>query len=180
MSSIDSLNNSLYFNAAAVTSRNIQKKEDDTKTQKSQKTKSFSSLLDSAAQNLEFDNFIPEIKGMTIEQAKEYLIDSVYSEGDLLKQNPIEENIVRFRKAVSNFLKFVEKQCYDVESDVGIRKMVKKGNMKVPVQKSYTILKLVDEKLDGLAADILSNHKDQIKIAAKVNEIYGLLVNILT
>ena len=58
--------------------------------------------------------------------------------------------------------------------------MVRKGNVKVPIQNSYTLLKLVDEKLDGLAADILSNHKDQIKIAAKVNEIYGLLVNILT
>jgi uncharacterized protein YaaR (DUF327 family) len=179
MSTIDSLNSSLYFNAAAVASKNIQKKEEDTKTQKSQKTKSFDKMLDSATQNLEFDDFIPEIKGMTIEQAKEFLIDSVYSEGDLLKQKPTEENIIRFRKAVSNFLKFVEKQCYDVEGDVGIRKMVRKGNVKVPIQNSYTLLKLVDEKLDGLAADILSNHREQIQIAAKVNEIYGLLVNIL-
>ena len=61
MSTIDSLNSSLYFNAAAVASKNIQKKEEDTKTQKSQKTKSFDKMLDSATQNLEFDDFIPEI-----------------------------------------------------------------------------------------------------------------------
>ena len=180
MSGIDSLNNSLYFNAASLASNNIQKKEDGTKTQKSKKTKSFTQLIDSATRNLEFDDFIPEIKGMTIEQAKEFLIDSVYSEGELLKQKPNEENLIRFRKAVSNFLKFVEEKCYEIEEDVGIKKMVKSGNMKVPKQKKYTLIKVVDEKLESLAADILSNHKEQLKLVAKVNEISGLLVDMLT
>lgn len=180
MRGIDSLNNSLYFNAASLASNNIQKKEDGTKTQKSKKTKSFTQLIDSATRNLEFDDFIPEIKGMTIEQAKEFLIDSVYSEGELLKQKPVEENLIRFRKAVSNFLKFVEKNCYDIEAEVGIRRMVKSGNVKVPKQNTYTLIKVVDEKLDSLAADILFNQKDSIELAAKVNEISGLLVDILT
>jgi uncharacterized protein YaaR (DUF327 family) len=52
--------------------------------------------------------------------------------------------------------------------------------MRVTKQKTYTLVKVVDEKLDSLAADILFNQKDQIALAAKVNEISGLLVDILT
>lgn len=180
MSGIDSVNSSLYFSATALAAKNVSQKEQDSKTQKTSKTKSFNQLFDNATQSLEFDDFIPEIKGMSIEQATTFLIDSVYSEGELLKQKPVEENLVRFRKAVSNFLKFVEKQCYDVEVEMGIRKTTGKGAMKVSKQKTYTLIKVVDEKLNSLAADILSNHKDQIKLAAKVNEISGLLVDILT
>ena len=58
--------------------------------------------------------------------------------------------------------------------------MVKSGNVKVPKQNTYTLIKVVDEKLDSLAADILFNQKDSIELAAKVNEISGLLVDILT
>lgn len=180
MSGIDNINSSLYFNAAALASKNVSQKEDDSKTQKTKKTKSFNQLIDTASKNLELDDFIPEIKGMTIEKAKEFLIDSVYSEGELLKQKPVEENLIRFRKAVSNFLKFVEKNCYDIEAEVGIKRMVKSGNVKVPKQNTYTLIKVVDEKLDSLAADILFNQKNSIELAAKVNEISGLLVDILT
>ena len=180
MSAVDSVNSSLYFSATALASKNVSQKENDSKTQKSQKTKSFDTLFTEARQNVELDVSIPEIRGMTIEQAKEFLIDSVYSEGENLKQKPLEENIKRFRKAVTNFLKFVESQCYDIEEEKGIPIRTGKGLMRVTKQKTYTLVKVVDEKLDSLAADILFNQKDQIALAAKVNEISGLLVDILT
>lgn len=179
MSAVDSVNSSLYFSATALASKNVSQKEKDSKTQKSQKTKSFDTLFTEARQNVELDVSIPEIRGMTIEQAKEFLIDSVYSEGENLKQKPLEENIKRFRKAVTNFLKFVESQCYEIEDQV-VSVSVKVGRVRVPKQKVYSLVKVVDEKLDNLAADILFNQKDQIAIAAKVNEISGLLVDILT
>ena len=177
MSTVDSVNSSLYFSATALASKNVSQKEQDSKTEK---TKSFDNLFTEARQNIELDVSIPEIKGMTIEQAKEFLIDSVYAEGENLKQKPVEENLKRFRKAVTNFLKFVESQCYDIEEEKGIPIRTGKGLMRVTKQKTYTLVKVVDEKLDSLAADILFNQKDQIALAAKVNEISGLLVDILT
>ena len=177
MSTVDSVNSSLYFSATALASKNVSQKEQDSKTKK---TKSFDNLFTEARQHIELDVSIPEIKGMTIEQAKEFLIDSVYAEGENLKQKPVEENLKRFRKAVTNFLKFVESQCYDIEEEKGIPIRTGKGLMRVTKQKTYTLVKVVDEKLDSLAADILFNQKDQIALAAKVNEISGLLVDILT
>ena len=179
MSTVDSVNSSLYFSATALASKNVSQKDQDSKTEKTKKTKSFDSLFTEARQNVELDISIPEIKGMTIDQAKVFLIDSVYSEGELLKQNPVEENIRRFRKAITNFLKFVESQCYEVEGEI-VNIRVKVGNIRVPKTKVYSLIKVVDEKLDNLAADILFNQKDQIALAAKVNEISGLLVDILT
>ena len=117
MSAVDSVNSSLYFSATALASKNVSQKEQDSKTEKTKKTKSFDNLFTEARQNIELDVSIPEIKGMTIEQAKEFLIDSVYAEGENLKQKPVEENLKRFRKAVTNFLKFVESQCYDIEEE---------------------------------------------------------------
>lgn len=179
MSGIDSINSSLYFNAPSVVSKN-NLKEEDSKTQKSKKTKSFNQILNSESRNLELDNSIPEIKGMTIEQATEFLIDSLYSEGEALKNKPYEENFRRYKKAISNFLKFVENQCFEVETEVGIPVKKGKGLLRTSKSKVYALVKNVNEKLERLAADILFNQTEQIKIAAKVNEISGLLVDILT
>ena len=77
-------------------------------------------------------------------------------------------------------MKFVESQCYDIEEEKGIPIRTGKGLMRVTKQNTYTLVKVVDEKLDSLAADILFNQKNQIALAAKVNEISGLLVDILT
>jgi uncharacterized protein YaaR (DUF327 family) len=45
-------------------------------------------------------------------------------------------------------------------------------------QKQYTLIKVVDTKLEKLASYILSSQKNQIEILRGVDEIYGLLVNL--
>jgi uncharacterized protein YaaR (DUF327 family) len=42
----------------------------------------------------------------------------------------------------------------------------------------YGIIRLVDQKLDELAQDLVSEEKDSISILAKVDEIRGLLLDI--
>lgn len=130
-------------------------------------------------QGLPFE--IEEIQGMSFEKAEEFLIDSVYSAGDLLKNSPVPENFATYKKAVQNFLKFVQSQSYEVEEVKGIPQKVKqKGRLKpVTKQKSYTLVKVVNEKLDSLASDILYNQKEQLRMAAKIDDIKGLLVDVL-
>lgn len=178
MSSIDQLNGSLYFNAASEAAKAAIKKEKD--ELKTKNVKKFTDLLTTAREDIQADYDIPEIKGMSIEEAKQVLIDAVYSEGELLKQKPVQESFVRYKKAVSNFLKFVEKQCYEVDEIKGTPLRKGKGVFKVTKQKSYTLIKTVDEKLESLASDILFNQRDQLRLVAKVCEISGLLVDILS
>ena len=44
----------------------------------------------------------------------------------------------------------------------------------------YGIVRLVDEKLDELAQELMKEEKDEIAILAKVGEIRGLLLDIFT
>ena len=44
----------------------------------------------------------------------------------------------------------------------------------------YGIVRLVDEKLDELAQELMKEEKDKIAILAKVGEIRGLLLDIFT
>ena len=44
----------------------------------------------------------------------------------------------------------------------------------------YGIVKLVDNKLDELAQELIKDEKDHIAILGKIDEIRGLLLDILT
>ena len=44
----------------------------------------------------------------------------------------------------------------------------------------YGIIRLVDEKLDELAQELVKDERDTISILAKVGEIRGLLLDIFT
>lgn len=44
----------------------------------------------------------------------------------------------------------------------------------------YGIVRLVDEKLDELAAELIKDEKDHISILNKIDEIRGLLLDIIT
>ena len=50
----------------------------------------------------------------------------------------------------------------------------KKGRHRV-----YGIIKLVDQNLDDLAAELLKEESDNIAILAKIGEIRGLLIDLL-
>ena len=44
----------------------------------------------------------------------------------------------------------------------------------------YGIIKLIDENLDQLASELVSDESDHISILSKIGEIEGLLLDILT
>jgi hypothetical protein len=44
----------------------------------------------------------------------------------------------------------------------------------------YGIVKLVDEKLDELAAELIKDEKDHLTILSRIDEIRGLLLDIIT
>lgn len=194
------INNDAFFYNAAFEASKLQsakaKKAEDASSDKAGKAKNtgtqkslFSSVLknkietdeinsEMEAQGLPTD--IPEIRGMSFEEAETFLIDSVYSSGDKLKQSPVQENFAEYKKAVQNFLRFVQSQSYELEETKGImRKVHQKGRLKpVSKQKTYTLVKVVNEKLDSLASDILYNQKDQLKLAAKIDDLKGLILDI--
>lgn len=97
--------------------------------------------------------------------------DAIHKLGDQLAQYPSRENLSGYREAVSVFLKVIAKQSYIAESHLGQRSILN--------QKKYTLIQTVDKRLERLAIGILQNQKDNLKILAQVEEINGMLFDLL-
>lgn len=103
----------------------------------------------------------------------EELLDEIHEAGEALKEVPTLENVKNYKGSVSRFLKFVVKNSLKTETTAGANfNPLKK-------QKRYTIIKVVDEKLERLAAGVLQNQSDKLYILEKIEEINGLIVNLL-
>ncbi len=103
----------------------------------------------------------------------EELLDEIHEAGEALNEVPTLENVKNYKGSVSRFLKFVVKNSLKTETTAGANfNPLKK-------QKRYTIIRVVDEKLERLAAGILQNQSDKLYILEKIEEINGLIVNLL-
>jgi uncharacterized protein YaaR (DUF327 family) len=120
------------------------------------------------------------------EEAVQELLDSVRGAGDDLRQHPGPEEILVYKKAVRNFLHYVVENGYAVEEQEGIPNAQKpgyKGSLWDPAAKratSFHIVQVVDQKLDRLAAEILTGQISQLELLAKLEEITGLLVDLVS
>ena len=113
MAGIDPLGISALYSPAA------KKQEEKNKTKKSTKKVSFSTILNKEQQVIETDNLLPpEIEGKSFEDALQYLVDSVYTNGDELKKKSTPENFKLYHDALSGFMRFVVKNSYEIETVV--------------------------------------------------------------
>jgi len=103
----------------------------------------------------------------------EELLDDIHEAGDALKDLPTLRNVKLYKNSVSKFLKFVVKNTLETETTAGSNfNPLKK-------QKKYTIIRVVDEKLEQLAAGVLQNQSDKLSILERIEEINGLIVNLI-
>ncbi|KGE73628.1 YaaR family protein [Spirochaeta lutea] len=98
-------------------------------------------------------------------------IDTIHTHGDALAKYPSRENLALYRRAVSDFLKVIAKRTYRAEDNLGHRSLVD--------QKKYTVIKLVDQRLEKLALGILQEQRGNLQILAQIEEINGMLFDLL-
>lgn len=136
----------------------------------------FSDMLKKQNEEEQFsiEGMPPEIAKMGFEEALSFLMDQVTMAGDELKKAPYGDAFPKYRQKIAQFFRFIEKKAYGVE-EVQVRRTARNLNPK----KKY-IIKVVDDKLDQLARDILYNQADQLTMLAKVNEIQGFLVDLIS
>lgn len=102
----------------------------------------------------------------------EELLDEVFAAGGALKSAPTLEAIRAYRERVQAFIRHIVDHTLEVaESTSG-------GN--VLRRKRYTLLRVIDGKLEALAASVLSAQREQLGILAQVDEINGLLVDLVS
>ena len=139
------------------------------------KGKTFFSSLEKAQQENQLvqEGLPPEIAGMNTEDAAVFLKDAADIAADELKDNPLPENYTKYKKKVSQFLKFMVKNNFDVTSRN--RKKSRTGRQLDP----HKQIKVINEKLDELAQWFISSHKQAFKMLSKLEEIQGLIVDLM-
>jgi uncharacterized protein YaaR (DUF327 family) len=164
---IDIPGGSPFLENAAYTAVRAEAKK--TKDKGGVKKSSFARLLD--RQDIREAEEAPALPGYPpSEQALQELLDDVHSAGDALRLRPLSEEIKRYKQAVRHFLHYVVENGYSVKTENYLFKHEKRLKVQVEV---------VDQKLEQLAAGILAGQIGQIDLLARLDEITGLLVDLM-
>jgi len=101
----------------------------------------------------------------------ESAVDDIHHLGEKLARHPGPETIQAYKQALKKVIEaFVQS---------GLVSEKHTSNRNVLQQKSYQLIRVIDEKLERLVVGILQSQVTQIDILAKIEEIQGLLVNLL-
>jgi uncharacterized protein YaaR (DUF327 family) len=156
-----------FFNPVSYSGLNNELRKTHNKSEVKSKSL-FRALLERANEEIE----IPDVQNLpATEETINQLLEDVHSAGDDLRKRPLPAEILKYRQAVRNFLAFIVQNTYDIEKQytgVSLRK-----------RKEKTLVQIVDKKLDQLATDILAGQSDQIAILERLEEITGILVDLL-
>lgn len=158
------------FPSSAAFHLNPEKKGKRKKEKTVKPSKSFSAVLEDSEKTA----LSGSLSADTVEghEKLEEILDDLYQLGESLKSEQTVSNLKKYRQSIKHFFKYVVKNGIEAEKVAGIR------NPRTMEQKQYTLVRVVDSKLEKLAAYILSSQKNQIEILRGVDEIYGLLVNL--
>ncbi len=99
------------------------------------------------------------------------LYDEIKTTGAKLTERLSITDLKEYRSKVSEFMNEVVTNSHEFSRE---NFLDKRGRHRV-----YGIVKHVDKNLDDLAAELMKSEKDKMSILAKVDEINGLLIDVL-
>ncbi len=140
------------------------------KSTKKLKGRSFASVIERSAEERS-PLFDAEDHGEHGENLEE-LLDEVHQSGDLLADSQSLNNIKRYRQAVSAFLAYVVGNMLTVEEQTSGGNILRR--------KRFTQVKIIDNKLESLVQAVLRNQGKQLDVLERINEIRGLLIDLIT
>jgi len=172
---------SLYMNPSAYSNVKDEKK---TKNARRGEKVDFSKILDDLRSKTA-DELGPLANLPVSEDSVNMLMDDVRSTGDTLLSRPYPEEIMRYKQAVRSFINYVVKNNFSFDHEEGLPAFLKpgfKGRRGTPEARKgmgYTKIQVIDKKLDDLAAMLLSSQVRQLELMSRLEEIKGLLIDLL-
>lgn len=165
---------SLYFQAAQSAGQQAAKARKGERAQGTRR--SFADTLRKSREEAELvaDGLPPEIAGMDEESAVVFLKDAADVAGDALKENQSAENIAAYRTKIGQFLKYIERNNFEV-----LEKRRFGRNRRGRPLPPYHQIRVINQKLDSLATDMLYNHSRNLDILARLEELNGLIIDLL-
>ncbi|MBE5940756.1 MAG: DUF327 family protein [Lachnospiraceae bacterium] len=115
------------------------------------------------ASNIEEADFQAKVNSM---------LNEISDMGKKIAKHTDVRDMRKYRELIKTFLNEVVYRSHSFSRE---NFLDKRGRHRV-----YGIVKLIDKNLDELAEELLKDEKDNINILAKIDEIVGLLLDILT
>ena len=100
------------------------------------------------------------------------LMKDIEEQGEKIAKHMDIKDMKKYRTSIKEFMNEVAANAHEFSRE---NFLDRRGRHRV-----YGIVRLVDEKLDELAQELMKEEKDEIAILAKVGEIRGLLLDIFT
>ena len=98
------------------------------------------------------------------------LLDAVFEAGDRLKRRRDSATLAEYRDTVRRFLSAVVDRAMAIDERTSGSNIMKR--------KRYTLVQVIDTKLEQLAAGMISTQREQLDLLARVDEINGLLIDL--
>lgn len=101
-----------------------------------------------------------------------FMMKEIIQHGDKLAKRMDIRDMKKYRGLIKDFMNEVVNRSHKFSRE---NFLDKRGRHRV-----YGIVKLVDKNLDELATELMKDEQDHVAILAKIDEIKGLLLDILT
>lgn len=112
------------------------------------------------------------IEEAALAERLQLMMEEIIMQGDKIVKRMDVKDMRHYRTLIKDFMNEIVNRSHKFSRE---NFLDRRGRHRV-----YGIIRLVDEKLDELAQELVKDEKDTISILAKVGEIRGLLLDIFT
>lgn len=115
---------------------------------------------------------ISHIEEQELQARLNVMLEEISAHGKKIVKHMDLKDMKHYRELIKEFMNEIVNRSHKFSRE---NFLDKKGRHRV-----YTMIKLVDQNLDELAAELIKDEKDHLSILTKIDEIRGLLLDILT
>jgi uncharacterized protein YaaR (DUF327 family) len=115
---------------------------------------------------------ISNIEEQDLQNQLNGMLGEITTWGKKLAKHMDIKDMKRYRELIKDFMNEIVNRSHKFSRE---NFLDRKGRHRV-----YTMIKLVDKNLDELASELIKDEKDHLTILNKIDEIRGLLLDILT
>ncbi|HPU63904.1 MAG TPA: YaaR family protein [Mobilitalea sp.] len=115
---------------------------------------------------------ISQIEDQNLQARLNLMLEEITVQGKKLGKRMDIRDMKHYRELIRSFLNEIVSRSHKFTRE---NFLDRKGRHRV-----YTMIKLVNKELDELAAELIKDEKDHILILNKIDEIRGLLIDLLT
>lgn len=115
----------------------------------------------------DFSQSFSQAKERKSEEELKEMIEDINKKGNRLVATKIYGDVIAYKKMIKEYLESILKFMYDTKKDISFWQT-----------QYFVTVDTIDQKLEEITQTLLNNESDNLNIAASIDEIQGLIVDI--